>query len=376
MDRDANPSHRPSSKPAATASGQTPLSIPAAELASLLGAEIRGDASMPLSGIAGLESAGPASLSFIRDARHAKGWLTTEAGAVLVSRPIVESHPELFPDRPGHALLIVDDADLALIAILHQVTPQPIRPEPGVHPTAVIDPGAHIDPAACIGPRVIIGPKSMIEAGVVLHPGVVIGAGVRVGMDSELHPGVVVLDRCMIGARCLLQPGVVIGADGFGFRPSSAGKPPIKIPHAGAVQLGDDVEVGANSTIDRGKFGDTIVGDGTKIDNLVQIGHNCVIGRNCLICGMVGLAGSVTLGDGVTLAGGVGVADGRCIGDGATIGGKAGVMNDVPPGETWLGAPAAPSKQAMRQFAAIEALPELIRPLRKLLGLAGGKPQS
>jgi UDP-3-O-[3-hydroxymyristoyl] glucosamine N-acyltransferase len=340
--------------------------VPVAALAALLGAEQRGDSPVPLSAVDGLETAGPGSLSFIRDAKYARSWMTTNAGAVLVSRPIVAQNPELFPERPGHALLIVDDADLALIEILRQVAPPLASPSAGVHPTAIVDPSASIDPSASVGPRVVIGARSQIAAGVVLHAGVIIGAGVKIGCGTQLHPGVVVLDRCVIGERCLLQPGVVIGADGFGFRPSADG-PPVKVPHAGAVRIGNDVEIGANSTVDRGKFSDTVIGDGTKIDNLVQIGHNCVIGRGCIICGMVGLAGSVTLGDGVTLAGNVGVADGRRIGDGATIGGKAGVMSDVPAGETWLGAPAVPSRQAMRQFAAIEALPAMLRPLRKLL---------
>lgn len=359
-------------------SGEAPaLALPVETLAALLGAELRGSAPAPLSAIDSLEAAAMHSLSFIRDAKHAHRWATTNAGAVLVSRRVVDAKPDLFALRDGHALLIVEDADMALIALLERITPTMVGPLVGVHPLAAIDPTATVAETARIGAGVAIGPHSTVGDHAILHPGVVIGASVHIGEASELQPRVVILDRCSIGARCLLQPGVVIGGDGFGFRPNPSGGPPIKIPHAGGVKIGDDVEIGANTTIDRGKFGDTTIGHGTKIDNLVQIGHNCVIGNNCLICGMVGLAGSVRLGDGVTLGGGVGIADGRRVGDGATLGAKAGLMVNVPAGETWLGAPAVPSRQAMRQFAAIESLPELIRPIRRLLkGKPGSEPSN
>jgi len=362
MDRGASPS--PSSSPGGDAPA---LALPVETLAALLGAELRGAARVPLSAIDPLEAAASHSLSFIRDAKHAQGWATTNAGAVLVSRRVVDAQPRQFTPRDGHALLIVEDADLALIALLERIAPPIVGPPAGIHPTATIDPTATIAGSAHIGPGVVIGASSTVAESAILHAGVIIGASVHIGAGSQLHPGVVILDRCSIGARCLLQPGVVIGGDGFGFRPNPSGGPPIKIPHAGGVTIGDDVEVGANTTIDRGKFGDTTIGHGTKIDNLVQIGHNCVIGNNCLICGMVGLAGSVRLGDGVTLGGGVGIADGRRVGDGASLGAKAGLMDNVPPGEVWLGAPAVPSRQALRQFAALESLPELIRPIRRLL---------
>jgi UDP-3-O-[3-hydroxymyristoyl] glucosamine N-acyltransferase len=193
---------------------------------------------------------------------------------------------------------------------------------------------------------------------------VTIGAAAAVGRGTVLHPGVVMGERCRVGAGCILHGGVIIGADGFGYRPSERG--PVKVPHIGNVEIGNAVEIGANSCIDRAKFGSTTIGDGTKIDNLVQIAHNCRIGRGCLICGVTGMAGSVTLGDGVIVGGHVGIADNLTIGDRAVIAAKSGVICNVPAGETWWGFPAAPARSAARCYAIHRDLPNLIKRVREL----------
>ena len=357
------------------------LVITTGELAALLGAELRGPNDVRLSGLAPLETAGADDLSFVREARYAGRLLESKAGAALVSRSVLADEVALKAVegvRGGRAVLIVDDADLAMVRLLEKIAAKipTWGPEIGIDSSAHVDATVRLGRDVRIGAGVVVGPGSVIGDGVLLHPGVVIGARVEIGVGCVLHSGVVVLDRCVLGREVLLWPGVVVGADGFGFRKSEDGRGLVKIPHVGNVMIGDRVEIGANSAIDRGKFGSTRVGAGTKIDNLVQIGHNCVIGRSCVICGCSGLSGSVVLGDGVTLAGGVGIADNRRIGDGATIGARAGVIDDVPAGETWLGEPARPVRQMLRTFAALHELPNLVGPLKRLLEGSGGGGQT
>ena len=198
---------------------------------------------------------------------------------------------------------------------------------------------------------------------------VTIGPDAAVGRGTVLHPGVVIGARCTIGAGCTLHGGVIIGADGFGYRPSARG--PVKIPHIGNVEIGNGVEIGANSCVDRAKFGSTIVGEGTKIDNMVQIAHNCRIGRACLICGVTGIAGSVTLGDGVIIGGHVGIAANLTLGARCVIGAKSGVPRDVPAGATWWGFPAGPSRDAARCYALHRELPDLFKRLREIEKASG-----
>lgn len=332
------------------------------ELAARLKGELRGSASINIRGLESLENAGSEQLSFIRDAKFWPRWTASKCGTTLVSRRAAESAPP-----PGdRALIIVPDADAAIIHLLSTLAPA-ARYAPGTHESAVIDPTAVVSPAAHIGAGVVIGPGSFVGEGAAVLAGSVLGANVTIGRHSILHPNVVVMDRCALGEHVVLHPGVVIGGDGFGYYPDPRTNMPMKIPHIGNVVIEDHVEIGSNTTIDRGKFGATRIGAGTKIDNLVQIGHNCVVGKCCIICGMCGLAGSVILGDRVTLAGGVGVADHRTIGDGATIGGRSGVVDDVPPGETWLGSPARPAKESLRIIATINQLPDLAAELRRLL---------
>lgn len=308
----------------------------AGQIAALLGAELIGPPETPVRAVSSVDPGAPGAITFIRSERFARKWPDSACSVALVTRGV---------DVPGHdpsarALIIVDDADLAVIAILGHLTPPPHAPHPGVHPTAVVDPSATIAPTAAVGPLCTVAPGAVIADGATLIARVSIGAGARIGNDSTLHPGVVIEDRCVIGARCILHANAVVGADGFGYHPAPDGSGHIKVPHAGIVMIDDDVEIGAGSCVDRAKFGATRIHRGVKIDNLVQIGHGVTIGEHSLLCAQVGIAGSVTIGKRVTLAGQVGVADNFTIGDGAVVAAKSGVISDVPAGESWLGYPA------------------------------------
>lgn len=345
---------------AATGGG---LAIPSGVLAQLLGGELVGRPDVILSDVSGLEMAGPNALSFIRSPKFAKMWAQSKAGAALVTRGIaVPGH-----DPAARAIIFVDDADMGMIKLLQLVAQQvPMHtPGKGVHPTAIVDPTAQIDPSVHIGAHCVVGPKTVIGAGAVLMPRVTLGALVRIGAGVTLHPGVVVYDRCVIGDKAILHSNAVIGADGFGYHADVKTGEHQKIPHIGTVVIGKNVEIGANSCVDRGKFGATQVGDGSKIDNLVQIGHNVLIGRNVIICGVTGIAGSVQIGDGVMIGGHVGVIDSKKIGAGALIGAKSGVLSDVPAGEHWSGLPACPHRQQMRTWAAARRLPEVMRAMTR-----------
>lgn len=333
------------------------------ELAARLKGELRGPPSIEIRGLETLEAATSSQLSFVREAKYWPAWSASKCGAALVSqRAAAAAAPQ-----PGErALIIVPDADAAMIQILSSLAP-PARYEPRRHESAVVDPTAIISQGVHIGPGAVIGPRAFIGEAATILANAVIGADAVVGRQSVVHAGVVIHDRCVIGAHVVLHAGVVIGADGFGYFPDPRTRMPMKIPHIGTVVIEDHVEIGANTAIDRGKFGATRIGEGTKIDNIVQIGHNCRIGKGCIICGMCGLAGSVVLADNVTLAGGVAIADNRFIGAGATTGARSGVMDDVPPGETWLGYPARPARETMRLISALDRLPELTVDMRRLL---------
>lgn len=341
-------------------------------IAAALGAELVGRADLPISGPGAIESAGPTELTFIRSNKFAAMWGASKAGAALVSRGI---------DVPGHdprvrALIVVPDADLALVKLLALAAPKESPRPPGVHPTCIVDPTAKIDPTVHVGPLCIIGAGTVIGPGCVLVARVTVGQHCRLAERTTLHPNVVLYDRTRIGARCTVHAGAVLGADGFGFVPAdgaamgSGGRGGgaagyIKVPHIGHVEICDDVEIGANSCVDRGKIGATWVGPGTKIDNLVQIAHNVRIGKNGLICGCAGIGGSVVLGERVTVAGHSGIADGLEVGDGGTVAGHSGVLDDIPAGMTYLGTPAVPIRDALRR---VIALGRLTKTERKIVG--------
>ena len=324
------------------------------ELAARLGCTLRGDGAVEVSRVRGIDDAGPGDLTFVSNPRYAPRLATTRASAVIVRPELDTPLPSLLAANPYHAFA-------RAVALLH---PQPAPPA-GVHPTAVVDPtaelgeGVHVGALAVIGCRVRVGARTVIRPHVVLYP------EAEVGEDCVLHSGVQVRERCRLGHRVIVQNGAVIGADGFGYRPDPQGRGLVKIPHIGTVQIGNGVEIGACSCVDRAKFGATVIGDGSKIDNHVQIGHNCRIGRCVIICGMGGIAGSVTIGDGAIIAGHVGIADNLTVGAGARIGAKSAVMSDVPAGEVWSGVPAAPHGEQLRVWASARQLPALVREFRR-----------
>ena len=335
------------------------------EVATLVGAELVGPGDVTLVTIDTLELATEGTLTFLREKHHLPRWAACAGAAVIVTRELVslDADGALTDGRP---VLIVDDADLAMITLLETLDEPPVT-KPGIDPTASIDPDADVAPDARVGPHTRVGAGAKVGTGVVIDSGVVVGDDAVIGDGSVLHSNVVIYPRCEIGRGTTIHAGAVIGADGFGYRPSADGRSLVKVPHIGHVKIGDGVEIGANATIDRGKFGATSIGDGTKIDNLVMIGHNCQIGRCCVICGCAGISGSVVIGDGVTVAGGVGIADNLTIGDGATIGGQAGVMGHIPPGATVLGSPARDARRFMRNAAVFDRLDELMKKIKPLL---------
>lgn len=337
-------------------------SLTAAELATVTGGELVGDGAVAVHAIAPLDRAGVEELSFLASARYAPLMENSLAGIVLVS-------PE-FRDAPGRcpSRIVVADPHDALLSLI------PRFYRPAVHP-------AGIDPSARIGRNVLLGADVCIEAGAVVEDDAVvgnrtwiathtvIGAGARIGEDCLVYPHVTIYPNTRVGSRVILHSGVRLGSDGFGYvqREHGGRTVHVKIPHIGRTIIGNDVEIGANSAIDRGSVDDTVIGDGTKLDNLVHVGHNVRIGRLCLILAQVGIAGSARIEDGVILAGQAAVTGHVTIGAGARLAGQSGAIGDVPAGETWSGYPARPHKEALRASAALFRLPALMRRLEKLL---------
>jgi UDP-3-O-[3-hydroxymyristoyl] glucosamine N-acyltransferase len=330
--------------------------VNAAELAARLGGVLEGDATAVIRGVAPLQSAGPTDLSGVGSDKYVP--LVASSAAAVVLAPAGW-------DIPGNRTLIrVADPDLAMCEVLTLFGPPPQRVTPGVHASAVVGDSADISGAA-IGPHAVVSPGATVGAGSQLHAGVFVGDRARIGRDCVLYPGVVVRERVTIGDRVVIHPNSVIGADGFGYLNRDGRH--VKIPQIGIVSIEDDVEIGANCAIDRARSGVTRIGRGTKIDNLVQIGHNCDIGEACIIIAQCGLSGSVTLENGVLLAGQVGIADHVRIAARAVIAAKAGVMSDVPPGDAVSGIPAVPRREFFKRTAALKRLPELLAQVRELV---------
>lgn len=332
-----------------------PLTV--AELARQLGASVIGDETRVVRRVATLEEAGEDALSWLGDAKYAQHLRHTRAAAVLVPENVSEV-------SPGATLLVVRDPDIAMCDALRLLGPGPEQVPPGIHPTAVIAPGAEIEQPA-IGPLVTVGPGSHIGPGTQLHAGVRIGANVRIGRDCVLWSGVVVRERCTLGDRVTVHAGTIIGADGFGYH-TRRGRH-VKIPHIGGVAIEDDVEIGANCCIDRARSGVTRIGRGTKIDNLVQIAHNCDIGEDCIIVAQCGISGSTTLEHHVVLAGQVGLIDHLRVGAGVTVAAQSGVTHDVPPGTVYRGTPATDDYAYRRSQIALRRLPEMMKQFKDLV---------
>lgn len=327
------------------------------ELAELCGASLVGDGARVVVGAAALREAGPDQISFFSHARYRQDADGTRAAAVVC--PV-----DLDFDRTDLAVLRCKDANRAFTEIIGRFAQDRPRPEPGIHPTAIVHPSAVVASDVALGAYCVIEAGVELAAGVVCHPHVVVGAGSKVGEQTVLYPGVVLYDGVTIGARCILHAATVIGADGYGFEPTDAGW--IKIPQVGTVSVEDDVEIGAGCTIDRGRFGATRIGRGTKLDDQVHIGHNTQIGEHVMLAGQVGIAGSARIGDRAMLGGQVGIGGHRSVGAGAQLAGKTGVIGDVPPGEEWFGYPARPRREAIKRYAMMNRLPKLFDQLAAL----------
>ncbi len=328
------------------------------DIAALLNVPVRGDGSRPVRGVATLDTAGPDEISFISSDAFLKQFKATRAGSVIVQKKVK------LPASSNAALLIVDNADLAVAQVLTYFAPPVPHPDQGVDASARVAKSAVLGEGAAIGPFVVIGQRTRLGRNCRLHPGVIIGDDVTIGDDCEFFPHVVVRERITIGNRVIINAGSVLGTDGFGYRWD--GTKHAKIPQIGTVIIEDDVEIGSCVCIDRAKFSETRVGRGTKIDNLVQVAHNVRIGVHCIITGQVGMAGSVTLGNGVVLGGQSAIRDHIRLGDGAMVAACSAVADDVDAKSVVSGLPALPHRQSLREQAALRRLPDLVVQVRKL----------
>ncbi len=324
------------------------------ELAQALGAILEGDAQRVIKGVASLDRAGPDQISFVTSRKYLPLASSSRAGAFLVPADVKELRAPL---------LRTESPQISLIALLKLFHPTPPL-APGVHPSALVARDSRIHPQASVGAFAVIQPRAVVGARAQIFPLVYVGEGAEVGEESILYPHVVVREGVRVGRRVIIHAGAVLGADGFGF--AFDGSAHQKIPQVGGVIIEDDVEIGANTTIDRATLGDTVVRRGTKIDNLVQIGHNVEIGEHSILAGQAGVSGSSRLGRGVVLGGQAGVADHLTIGDGAMLGAQSGVSQDVGPGEKLFGTWGRPMTQARRIWLAEAELPELVRRLRAI----------
>ena len=325
------------------------------ELATKLGAELRGDAELEITGVKGIEEAGPAEVTFVANPKYAGLARTTRAAAVLVE-------PE-FPEIEA-ATLRLKNPYLAFSRALGFFYQPPVYAS-GIHPTAVIDPTAVIGGGAHIGAYVVIGPRVKLGAQATLLPHVVLYPGVEAGRNLFAHAHAVVREDCILGDDVTLENGVIIGADGFGFAKNDDGHWE-KIPQSGPVRLGNRVDVQANATIDRATVGETRIGDGTKVDNLVQVGHASHVGENTLICAQTGLAGSSIIGNNVILTGQTGVAGHCTVGDGVILTAQSAVSHDVPAGKVISGSPGFDNRLWLRAVSLFQRLPELAKRLDRV----------
>jgi len=339
-------------------SGEGVRTLTASAIAELVGGALEGDGGAEIRSLAPLDRAKPADLSFLASARYASLYERTRASAVLIAPEFADL------ETSAAARIIVERPHDAMLTVLPELYPAAPRAA-GVHPTARIGRGATLGQDVTIGAYAVIGEGATIGNRTWVDSHVSVGPGVAVGPDSRLFPSVTLYSGTTIGARVTVHAGARIGSDGFGyvFRNGIHDK----IPHVGRCIVEDDVEIGANTTIDRGSIDDTVIGAGTKIDNLVQIGHNVRLGRLCLIMAQVGIAGSARVGNGVVLAGQAGVGGHVSIGDRAKIAGQAGVFGDVPANETWSGYPARPHRQSLRASAAVLRLADIIKKLERLV---------
>ncbi len=311
-----------------------------------------------ITGAASLSEAGPTDVTFLSNEKYRHLLSDTKAPLVLV--------PVDFPDSPPQDKAWIrcqDPSKSFTVLVMHFAPPSPVH-SAGIHPSAVVDATARVASSAHIGACAVIAAGAVIGERTIIMPGTFIGENAVIGADCLLYPNVTIRERCIVGQRTIIHPGAVIGADGFGYDSDAAGHH--KIPQVGIVEIGSDVEIGANACIDRARFGVTRVGDGTKIDNLVQIGHNVAIGQACMIVAQVGIAGSTTIGNGVVLAGQVGIVGHVTIGDGTIAMAKSGITKDLPPKAVVFGMPAVDRREFAREAMFIRKLPEITATLKKL----------
>jgi UDP-3-O-[3-hydroxymyristoyl] glucosamine N-acyltransferase len=328
--------------------------ISAGELAALAGAEIEGPAEFEITHPATADVGGADAIVLAEDDRYFRKAVESQAGCILTGRGIGTAS-----DR---VIIRAADPKVAFIKVLEFFKRDEWQPTVGVGPGAVVEPGAVVGRDVAIGANCCLCAGASIGDGCVLFPNVFVGEGVTVGDNCKLYPGVTIYQDCRIGSRVVLHAGTVIGADGFGYAPGPEGLR--KFPHVGTVEIGDDVEIGANSAVDRAKMGATLIGRGTKIDNLVHVAHNVRIGCNCVIVALTGIAGSVEVGNGVTLAAQTGVSDHVTIGDGCVVAARGGVIGDVAPGSVVSGFPARDHRTELRMQAIQLRLPEMMDRLR------------
>ena len=326
------------------------------ELAEILGGRVEGDGKVQVRAVASLEEAGPDAISFLSDNRHRRTFSNCHAGAVLVS--------EDFDGPTAVSLLRVKDVASALEKVLEIFSPGEDLPEEGINPSAVVSSSARIEKSVHVGAQVVIGDQVVIGKDTAILPGCVIGRDVKIGAHCFLGPNVVINQGCCLGDRVIIHPNSTIGADGFGYRLVNGRHR--KVPHIGTVVIEDDVEIGANSCVDRAKFGTTLIGQGTKIDNLVQIGHNASVGHDCVIVSQSGLAGSVKLGHHVVLGGQSGVAEHVKIADEVKAAARCGITKDVEPGRMIGGNPAHDLREYFRDLAHVRRLWKLTKEVERL----------
>jgi UDP-3-O-[3-hydroxymyristoyl] glucosamine N-acyltransferase len=324
------------------------------EIAAFLGRPIEPqDADLEINHVAGLREADSNSLSFLADLKYTEHLASSQAGAVILAPGTPHEKPAILSEEPY--------ADFIRVV---QKFFLPEKPEAGIHPTAVIAPSAILGEGVYIGPYCVIGENSAVGARSILHAAVILENDCVVGKDCEIYSHVTIRENCRLGDRVILQPGAVIGGDGFGFLPHQGQM--VKIPQIGRVVIEDDVEIGANTTVDRATLGETIIAKGAKLDNLIMVAHNVKIGRHTVIAGQSGISGSTTIGDWVMMGGQVGTAGHITIGNKAVIGAQSGIMRDVPDGEFHFGYPAKPQREYMKQLAEINKLSELRKKVKDL----------
>ncbi|GAB6097881.1 UDP-3-O-(3-hydroxymyristoyl)glucosamine N-acyltransferase [Desulfatiferula olefinivorans] len=330
------------------------MSMTLASIAEMLGGRLKGDQHHTITGVAAFEQAGPFDICFAESAPYLTRIADIRAGAVLV--------PDDAGDLPGNVIYVAHPR-MAFVRLSGHFNPGPCV-EPRIHASVCLGRQVTLGGPVDLGPGVVIGDRVTVGDRVRIYPNVVIGDGVILGDDVIIYPNVTIQDRCVIGSRVTIHAGTVIGSDGFGFVPD--GERYLKIPHKGIVRIGDDVEIGANNTVDRGTHGETWIMNGVKTDNLVHVGHNVVVGENTLLVAQVGIAGSAVIGNHVILAGQVGVAGHLIIGNNAIIGPKAGVLKSVEENAVMSGIPAMPHKQWMKAQTVAARLPELKKRLGRL----------